>query len=41
VVAELQALATVAREDLGDTLTGSIGKGVREPGRIPAPDSQR
>jgi arylsulfatase len=34
VVAELQALAEKAREDLGDALTGRMGKGVREPSRL-------
>jgi arylsulfatase len=34
VVAELQALAEKAREDLGDALTGRKGKGVREAGRL-------
>ena len=36
VVAELQALAAAARDDLGDTLTERVGKGVREPGRVAA-----
>jgi arylsulfatase A-like enzyme len=40
VVAELQALAESARDDLGDTLTGRTGKGVREPGRL-VPDGPR
>jgi hypothetical protein len=35
VVARLQALAEKAREDLGDSLTGRIGHGLREPGRVP------
>jgi arylsulfatase A-like enzyme len=34
IVAELQALAETAREELGDSLTGRKGKGIREPGRI-------
>lgn len=34
VVSELQALAETAREELGDTLTGRKGRGVREPGRL-------
>jgi arylsulfatase A-like enzyme len=38
VVAELQALAESAREDLGDALKDRTGKGVREPGRL-APDA--
>jgi arylsulfatase A len=33
VVARLQALAEKAREDLGDSLTGRSGRGLREPGR--------
>jgi arylsulfatase A-like enzyme len=37
IVARLQALAETAREDLGDSLTERTGKGIREPGRIPAP----
>jgi arylsulfatase A-like enzyme len=40
VVAELQALAESAREELGDALTGRTGKGVREPGRL-APEGPR
>lgn len=40
VVARLQALATKAREDLGDKLTGTKGKGVREPGKL-GPDEPR
>jgi arylsulfatase A-like enzyme len=36
IVARLQALAESAREDLGDSLTNRKGKGVREPGRLPA-----
>ena len=40
VVAELQALAETAREELGDALTGRTGKGVREPGRL-APEGPR
>jgi len=38
-VAELQALAESAREDLGDALKDRTGKGVREPGRL-APDAR-
>jgi len=34
VVAQLKALAEKAREELGDRLTQTKGKGVREPGRI-------
>jgi arylsulfatase A-like enzyme len=34
VVARLQAIAEKAREDLGDKLTGRVGKNVREPGRL-------
>jgi len=40
VVADLQALAERAREDLGDSLTGRKGAGVREPGRL-APEGPR
>jgi arylsulfatase A-like enzyme len=40
VVADLQALAETAREDLGDALTGRTGKGAREPGRL-APEGPR
>jgi arylsulfatase len=40
VVADLQALAEAAREDLGDAITKRTGKGVREPGRL-APDGPR
>lgn len=40
VVAELQALAESAREELGDALTGRTGKGGREPGRL-APEGLR
>jgi arylsulfatase A-like enzyme len=40
IVAELQALAETARDDLGDALTGRTGKGVREPGRL-APEGPR
>ena len=35
LVARLQALADEARDELGDTLTGRTGRGVREPGRAP------
>jgi arylsulfatase A-like enzyme len=35
VVARLQALAERARNDLGDSLTGRTGGGLREPGRVP------
>jgi arylsulfatase A-like enzyme len=35
VVKRLQALADKAREELGDSLTGRKGAGVREPGRLP------
>ena len=35
IVTRLQALAESARKDLGDSITGRKGKGVREPGRIP------
>jgi len=34
VVNRLKVLGEIAREDLGDKLTGRKGKGVREPGRI-------
>jgi arylsulfatase A len=34
VVKRLSALAEQAREDMGDALTGRIGKGTREPGRL-------
>lgn len=34
VVARLEALAEQAREDLGDTATKRVGRGVREPGRL-------
>ncbi len=34
VVARLSALAEKAREDLGDSLTGRTGRGLREPGRV-------
>ena len=34
VVAELEALAEEAREDLGDDLTNAPGKNRREPGRV-------
>ena len=33
VVARLTALAEQARDDLGDSATGQVGRGVREPGR--------
>lgn len=33
VVSRLQALGQKAREDLGDKLTNTVGRGVREPGR--------
>ena len=36
VVARLNALADVAREDLGDSATQQKGVNVREPGRLPA-----
>jgi arylsulfatase A-like enzyme len=35
VVARLEALAERARDDLGDSLTGRTGRGVRESGRVP------
>jgi arylsulfatase A len=35
VVARLQVVALRAREDLGDSLSGRTGRGVREPGRVP------
>jgi arylsulfatase A len=35
VVARLEALAEQARADLGDTATKRVGRGVREPGRLP------
>ena len=34
VVKRLSALAEQAREDMGDALTGRVGKGAREPGRL-------
>ena len=34
VVKRLEALAEKARDDLGDSLTKRVGKGVREPGRV-------
>ena len=34
VVKRLEALAEQAREDMGDSLTQRVGKGVREPGRL-------
>jgi arylsulfatase A len=34
VVARLEKLAEAAREDLGDTLTGRVGKNVRPAGRL-------
>ncbi len=34
VVKRLQALAQKAREDLGDTATKTVGKGVRAPGKV-------
>jgi len=36
VVRRLEALAEKAREDLGDSLTNRVGKGIREPGRVAA-----
>jgi arylsulfatase A len=36
LVKRLEAMAEKAREDLGDSLTQRVGKGVREPGRVPA-----
>jgi arylsulfatase A len=35
VVTRLQALAETARADLGDSATGQVGRGVREPGYLP------
>jgi len=35
IVKRLEALAEVARRDLGDKLTGRSGAGLREPGRLP------
>ena len=40
VVERLQRLAQAARADLGDTLTGTKGTGVREPGRLGPDDSK-
>ena len=40
VVADLRRAAEIAREDLGDKLTGRQGKGIREPGRM-EPGDQR
>ena len=34
IVKHLEAFAEQAREELGDSLTKRIGKGVREPGRV-------
>lgn len=34
VVERLQALGQMEREELGDKLTGTIGRGVRQPGRV-------
>lgn len=34
IVQRLESLAETAREDLGDDLTGVVGKNRREPGRI-------
>lgn len=34
IVKELQAVAEIAREDLGDNITGRVGKNVRMPGKI-------
>jgi hypothetical protein len=36
-VRRLEALAEKARADLGDSLTGRTGSGVREPGRVAPP----
>jgi arylsulfatase A-like enzyme len=42
VVAQLKKLAQKAREDLGDRLTGVVGAGIREPGRIgPVPKKKK
>jgi arylsulfatase A-like enzyme len=41
VVAQLKALAEKAREELGDRLTQTTGKSVREPGRIGSQDQRR
>lgn len=38
IVAELIALVEEARADLGDSLTGRTGAGVREPGRVETPN---
>jgi len=38
VVKRLLGLAEEARAELGDSLTNRIGKGVREPGRLPEPE---
>lgn len=37
-VQRLLAQAEKARADLGDSLTGRKGSGIREPGRIAGPD---
>jgi arylsulfatase A-like enzyme len=37
IVRRLEALAEQARDDMGDKLTGRVGKGTREPGRALAP----
>ncbi len=37
VVKQLMNYAELARDELGDSLTKRTGKGVREPGRLPAP----
>ena len=36
VVKRLSALVEQAREDMGDALTGRVGRGTREPGRLVA-----
>lgn len=39
IVQHLQALAETAREELGDSLTNRIGKGVRPPPQVPLSDT--
>jgi arylsulfatase A-like enzyme len=41
IVEKLSKLAEVAREDLGDSLTKTAGKGVRPPGTVQKPGEQK
>jgi arylsulfatase len=41
VVKKLLAFAEEARDDLGDSLTKRVGKGAREPGRLPGKKDQK